>query len=285
MLHESARAAGGVLVDPSMRWELAQLGDGAAAEGVALLIEALAGDPGWLRASTKLRGEALDDLVHTEATRSLLAARRAAALVLFEVQRRDGKRSPEDVAKLYRGLLQRATFAVFTDEDSRRWPLEADSWIRSATTLQGELIAAQLEILVRREAGDRSGAAGALDRPRPAQEEADDDDEEEQPPAAPPAGSGGDAPEADRPPSWWSSTKTGEFLRRVWSLGRSASTADVLRMVQMSSLDPYLLSAIAAEQLGYRAPERPPEPPRPNYKELRDDRHPRKKRKKARRAR
>src|SRR5205085_8552682 len=131
----------------------------------ARLVEGLVGDPGWLRASTKLRGEQLDDLVHTEATRRLLAARRAAAMVLFEVQRRDARRTADDVAKLYRGLLQRATFAVFTDEDARRWPLEADSWIRAASTLQGEIDAAQLEVALRRDGGDRSGAAGAPDRP------------------------------------------------------------------------------------------------------------------------
>ena len=54
----------------------------------------------------------------------------------------------------------------------------------------------------------------------------------------------------------------------------------MLRALRLSSLDPYLLAAIAEEQLGYRAPERPPAPSKPDYKELRGDRKPRKKRKK-----
>lgn len=143
-LHEGARALGGVLTQ-APRWELAQLGDGSAAEGAAQLFEALCGDPEWLRQATQLRGEPLDDLVHTEATRRLLAARRAAALVLFEIQRRSGPRTAEAQAALYRGLIQRATFAVLSDEDAGRWALEADAWIRVVPQLTGALLAAQLE--------------------------------------------------------------------------------------------------------------------------------------------
>ena len=323
MLHEAARALGGALIDPAQRWELSQLGDGAAAEGIARLFEELAGSPSWLRASTKLRGEPLDDLVHTQATRRLLALRRAAALVLFEVRRREGTPSSAELAKLYRGLLQRATFATFTDEDSRRWPLEADSFIRAAATLQGELLSAQLEIVLRREAGDRSGAAGALDRPRPEAEVWEDDSEEAEADAEPVevssgatsggATSGGAtsgdtagppprataSPAAPAPtaptapyatpaaaspsqPEWWRSSKSGALLRRIWSLGRSASASDVLRALGLSSMDPYLFAAVAEEQLGYRAPERPPEPPRPDYKEMRGDRKPARKKKKRR---
>src|SRR5207237_9222471 len=63
VLHEAARAAGGAAIDVA-RWELAQLGPGSAAEGVAQLFEELAGDPAWLREQTALRGEPLDDLVN-----------------------------------------------------------------------------------------------------------------------------------------------------------------------------------------------------------------------------
>src|SRR5205085_9594713 len=116
-----------------------------AAEGAAVLFEALAGDPAWLREVTQLRGEPLDDVVHAEATRRLLAVRRAAALVLFEVKRREGPRTAEAQAALYRGLVQRATFAVLSDEDAARWALEADGWIRAAAQLQGAVFGAQLE--------------------------------------------------------------------------------------------------------------------------------------------
>ena len=142
-LHEGARALGGALT-AAPRWELLQLGDGSAAEGAAQLFEELAGDPDWLRATTQLRGEPLDDLVHTQAVRRLLAARRAAALVLFEIRRREGARTAAAQAALYRGLIQRATFAVLSDDDAGRWALEAESFMRSAPALQGALLAAQL---------------------------------------------------------------------------------------------------------------------------------------------
>ncbi len=143
-LHEGARAVGGAF-SATPRWELAQLGDGSAAQGVALLFESLAGHPEWLRATTQLRGEPLDDLVHTEATRRLLAARRAAAMVLFELRRREGPRTPEAQAALYRGLLQRALYCVLSDDDAGRWALEADSFTLTATPLLGAVLAAQLE--------------------------------------------------------------------------------------------------------------------------------------------
>jgi len=143
-LHEGARAAGGAYTSMP-RWELAQLGDGSASLGIAMLFEALAGQPEWLRATSQLRGEPLDDLVHTEATRRLLAARRAAAMVLFEIKRREGPGTAEAQAALYRGLLQRALFCVLSDEDADRWALEADSYTMTAAPMLGALLAAHLE--------------------------------------------------------------------------------------------------------------------------------------------
>ena len=143
-LHEGARAVGATLIDVP-RWELAQLGDGSASEGVALLFESLAGQPEWLRATTQLRGEPLDDVVHTEATRRLLAVRRAAALVLFEIKRREGVPPPEAQGALYRGLLQRALYCVLSDDDAGRWALEADVFASGVIPLLGGLLAAQLE--------------------------------------------------------------------------------------------------------------------------------------------
>jgi hypothetical protein len=144
MLHEGARALGGALTHPE-RWELAQLGDGSAAEGAAQLFEELAGEPSFLREQTSLRGEPLDDLVHTQVARRLLGARRAAALVLFEARRREGAHTAEEQAALYRGLLQRATVATLSEDDAGRWALEADAWIRSAPALEGAVLAAQID--------------------------------------------------------------------------------------------------------------------------------------------
>ncbi len=143
LLHETARALGGVLTRAT-RWEEAQLGDGSAAEGIAWLLESLAGDPAWLRERTSLRGEPLDDLVHTEATRRLLAARRAAALVLFEVQRRAIPQTAEAQSALYRSLLARATLAQFSARDAGRWPLEVDGWLKAAVPLRAALLGAAL---------------------------------------------------------------------------------------------------------------------------------------------
>ncbi len=143
-LHEAARADGGLFTSAA-RWELAQLGDGSAAEAVALLFEGLAGDPDWLRATTQLRGEPLDDLVHTEATRRLLSARRDAAMVLFEIRRRQAPRTADAQAALYRDLLQRALFCTLSDDDAGRWGAEADAFDRSAAPLLGAVLAAQIE--------------------------------------------------------------------------------------------------------------------------------------------
>ena len=131
MLHESARAVGGAL-SQAPRWEIVQLGSGSATEGVAQLFQEVTTDPAWLREHTALRGEPLDDLVHVQATRRLLAARRAAALVIFEVKRRDGPQTAEANAALYKDLIQRATLATMTDEDAGRWALESDEWMRAA---------------------------------------------------------------------------------------------------------------------------------------------------------
>src|SRR4051812_18544105 len=142
--HEGARAAAGAFTAVP-RWELAQLGDGSATGAIAQLFESLAGQPEWLRVTTQLRGEPLDDVVHTEATRRVLGARRAAALVLFEIRRREGSRTAEAQAALYRGLLQRALFCVLSDDDAGRWALEADTFSRGTIPLLASVLAAQME--------------------------------------------------------------------------------------------------------------------------------------------
>ena len=72
-------------------------------------------------------------------------ARRAAALLLFEIRRREGSRSPEAQAALYRGLLQRALLCVLSDDDAARWAVETDTFTLTATPMLGALLAAQLE--------------------------------------------------------------------------------------------------------------------------------------------
>src|SRR5229473_1048061 len=240
VLHEAARAAGGAATDVP-RWELAQLGPGSAAEGVAQLFEELAGDPAWLREQTALRGEPLDDLVHTQATRRLLAARRAAAMVLFEIRRHEGPATAEANASLYRQLLQRATFAGLSDDDAGRWALEADGWLRAATQLQGALLAAQIQQVLEKRPEGAAPAAGSSD--------------------------GKPAPEAH----WWHAAEAGAALRKIWAEGRSGTALDAARALGATELDPAVLAAVANRQLSYNAPEAPPPTQRPDYKYMRGD--------------
>jgi hypothetical protein len=249
VLHEAARAAAGAATDVP-RWELAQLGAGSAAEGVAQLFEELAGDPAWLREQTPLRGEPLDDLVHTQATRRLLAARRSAAMVLFEIRRHEGAATAEANASLYRQLLQRATLAGFGDDDAGRWALEADGWLRAATQLQGAVLAAQLQ-----QALEKTPAAGA------------------------PAGAsdgGKPAPESH----WWHEPGTGDALKKIWAQGRGGTAAEAARALGLLALDPAALAAVAQRQLAYNAPEAPPPTQRPDYKYMQGDKKRRRRHKK-----
>jgi hypothetical protein len=250
VLHEAARAAGGTATDVP-RWELAQLGPGSAAEGAAQLFEELAGDPAWLREQIALRGEPLDDLVHTQATRRLLAARRAAAMVLFEVRRREGPGTAEANASLYRQLLQRATFAAFSDDDAGRWALEADGWLRAATQLQGALLAAQLQQALEKTPASGAPAAGASDGGKP-------------PPGT----------------HWWRESGTDAVLRKIWAQGRSGTAIDAARALGATALDPAALAAVAERQLAYNAPEAPPPTQRPDYKYMQGDKKRRKRHKK-----
>ena len=243
--HEAARAAGGVLTQVTP-WELSQLGDGSAVDGTAQLFENLAGDPAWLRDATQLRGEPLDDLVHTQATRRLLAARRSAAMVLFEVKRREGPRTPEAQAALYRGLVQRATFAVLSDDDAARWALEADSFV-NASPLLGALLAAQLEL--------QKAAASA------------------------PNADAGQVPAGTEPLPWWKSPESGAALKKLWAQGRSLTAMEAARALGQTALDPSALAQVAAARLAYAAPEAPPPTPRPDYKYMQGDKKKRRHRK------
>src|SRR5205085_1064427 len=105
------------------------------------------------------RDEPLDHLVHTQATRRLLAARRSAAMVLFEIRRHERASSAEATASLYRELLQRATLASYSDEDAGRWAVEVDGGLRAATQLEGAILAAQLQQALEKTPEPRVAAA------------------------------------------------------------------------------------------------------------------------------
>ena len=275
LLHESTRAAAG-LRTRAQRWELAALGDGAAAEGTAWLVEALAGDPQWLRASTSLRGEPLDDVVHTEAARRLLAVRRAAALVLFEVRRREGLQTAAAAASLYRSLVQRATRAQLSEADAGRWALEADSWLRAAGALRAALLGAALATrldpalaalanpaAIASPGSTVSALATPVSPTSPAAQTA---------PASPAMAA---SAEAAAPP-WWRSEATAALLGTLWAQGRSLGAEEGAGLAAVS-LTPAPLVLLVTHRLAYQAPEAPPQAQRPDYKFMQGDRRTRKK--------
>jgi hypothetical protein len=264
LLHEAARAVGGALTR-APRWELAQLGDGSAAEGVAQLFEQLAGDPLWLRATTPLRGETLDELVHASAARRLLSARRAAALVLFEVRRREQPNTAESAAALYRGLLQRATLALYSDHDAGRWPLETDTWLRAAVMLRAALLAAALEQQL-----------AALSPPSSATPDKS---------AAAPSGASsapaGAEPAAPAAPPWLQSPEAAAKLRQIWSGGRSLRAEEAAKLAGVA-LDPSALARQVDLALSYAAPDPRPAVQKPDYKYMQSDRRVRRRKRRTR---
>ncbi len=254
LLHEAARAVGGALTE-APRWELAQLGDGSAAEGVAQLFEQLAGDPLWLRATTTLRGETLDELVHASAARRLLSARRAAALVLFEVRRREQPNTAESTAALYRGLLQRATLALYSDRDAGRWPLETDTWLRAAVTLRAALLAAALEQQLGALAPPTSAAPDKSATATPTASST---------PAFDPAA-------AAVAPPWLQSAEAAAKLRQIWSGGRSLRAEEAAKLAGVA-LDPAALARQVDLALSYTAPDPRPAVQKPDYQYMQSDR-------------
>lgn len=264
-LHEGARAMGGAMTR-TPRWELAQLGDGSAAEGVALLFESLAGDPAWLRETTQLRGDPLDDLVHTEITRRLLSARRAAALLLFEIRRREGPQTKEATAALYRRLLQRATFGVLSDEDAQRWTLQAEEWLPTAPLLLGNLLAAQLELALRESKAvpDAAGPGGTSGQAASASASAS---------SAPPAKA-----QTGIEVHWWK--QPAPQILQLWQGGRSLSALEAARTLGLAAVDPAALARIAEDRLAYTAPDAPPAAQRPDYKYMQGDKKKRRTRRK-----
>jgi hypothetical protein len=241
LLHETARALAGALSRPP-RPELALLGDGTGQAALAWLADSLSGEPAWLRAQTPLRGASLDDVVHLEATRRLLQARRAAALVLFEVQRRAAPTSAEATAAIYGGWMRRATRALFSEVDTRRWPLETDGWLGPAFSLRAALLGAALA---------ERWAAGAAASSTPATASA---------PGSPA----------------WAPQDAGALFRRLGAGGK-ALTAEAAAAAEQVELSPAALASLIDRRLAYRAPDAPPQAQRPDYRYMQGDRRPRKK--------
>jgi hypothetical protein len=299
VLHESARVLGGALSD-APRWEIVQLGSGSTAEGVAQVFQEVASDPAWLREHTGLRGDPLDDLVHVQAARRLLAARRAAALVLFEVKRREGPQTAEANAALYKDLLQRATLATMTDDDAGRWALESDEWIRAATQLEAALFGAGLEDALDRASPKPAPAASASAgtdgnptsgqpdagtapkttmSPKPTRSTKSKTVAKGSPPKDPPPPPPPPAPEPATG-SFWHAQASADLLMKIWARGRSATAMETAQLYGATQLDPAVLARIADRRLAYSAPDAPPPAERPDYSYMQGDKKVRKKKKK-----
>jgi hypothetical protein len=292
LLHESTRALAGVFT-AAPRWELAALGDGTAASGTAFLVESLSGDPRWLRDFTSLRGQALDDVVHAEATHRLLSVRRAAALVLFELGRRGLWRpapvaaapAPAPVPAPAVEAVPEAAAASATStapESAAVAPAAAPPALLPAGPLDAAATAALYRQLLQRATRSSFSEADAGRWPleadpwlRPAATlrsalfAARLGGELEQESAAQPA-----------PGPWWRSPAAGARLRSLWAAGRSLRAEDAAPAAPGSEPAPQTAAPLAAlfgARLGYHAPDAPPPATRPDYKFMQGDRKPKRK--------
>jgi hypothetical protein len=148
------RALGGAAYYAEVRApaiELRRLG-AVAADAWGGLLEELAGDPGWLSAQTGLNDHALEPLARAAAARRLLAAREAAARVLYEVGR---AREPARAAEVARAVCQRAFARPVEPDEAALFAAEPDPLLRAADALAAQLLGAQAEARLR----ERFGAA------------------------------------------------------------------------------------------------------------------------------
>ena len=310
LLHETTRAVAGVLT-LAPRWELAALGDGTAAAGTAFLVESLAGDPQWLRDFTGLRGQALDDVVHAEATYRLLSVRRAAALVLFELERRGSWRpggvaaavpapAPVPAAPSLVGDSMTASVttvaAAATSTPPAAAPAATPPTPVPARPLDAVATAALYRQLLQRATRSAFSAADAGRWPL----EAD--------PWVRPAATlraalfaarlGGELEQAAAAQltagPWWRSPVSEARLRSIWAGGRSLRAEDAPPPAPTTPLPPdgeganrakdrrgerapsaaAALAALFERRLAYHAPDAPPPATRPDYKFMQGDRKP-----------
>ena len=139
--------------------ELRRLGPASVPEAWALLFEEVAGVPAWLAAQGVPDAQARAEARVAAARRILRVRERAARLLASLAHAQDGGSRAE--ARLY----ARATGCPAEPEDGLSWRVEPDPLLHSAEGLRAELLAAQLEARLAREAGGpewwRAPAAGA----------------------------------------------------------------------------------------------------------------------------
>jgi hypothetical protein len=125
------------------RFELAKLGGRAQAEAFAYAFEDLAVDPVWLEEHAGLRGEELAAHLYEASAHRLLALRRAAGDLLYqlELHRREG----QDARELYRAIVERTYAVRMTDDDVARYLADSSDFYASADDLRGWFLAAQIQ--------------------------------------------------------------------------------------------------------------------------------------------
>ena len=143
---------------PAGPMELRRLGPASVPQAWAIVFEEIAGASGWLAAQGVPEAQAREE-ARVAAVRRLLRVRESAARLLAAVARAQGGGGGEAA------LLARASGCSVQPSDAAAWLAEPDPFLRAAEGLRAELLAAQLEIRLAREAGTpawwQSPAAGA----------------------------------------------------------------------------------------------------------------------------
>ncbi|MHB1844845.1 MAG: gluzincin family metallopeptidase [Deltaproteobacteria bacterium] len=123
-------------------WELQQLGDGAATEAYAFVLEDLVDDPRWLEETVGLSGDKLRAYVRGAAVRKLYLLRRYAGKLRFEIGWHGGAPEPK---RLYREELTRAYGFPVSESDAERYLVDHDDFFYSADYFRAWFLAAQIE--------------------------------------------------------------------------------------------------------------------------------------------
>jgi hypothetical protein len=143
---------------PAGPMELRRLGPASVPQAWAIVFEEIAGTSGWLAAQGLPEAQAREE-ARVAAARRLLRVRESAARLLAAMARAQGGGGGEAA------LLARATGCPAQPSDASAWLAEPDPFLRAAEALRAELLAAQLETRLAREAGSpawwQSPAAGA----------------------------------------------------------------------------------------------------------------------------
>jgi hypothetical protein len=124
------------------RFELTRLGNGAVTEAYAILLEGLTEDPVWLAQLAGLGEPAVQSRRHAAGAHRLYALRRAAGRVLYGLSRHT--QPGTDPRELYGEVMSRALGVAHGADDTARFRVDGEDFLRSADELRAYALAAQL---------------------------------------------------------------------------------------------------------------------------------------------